>query len=202
MKYNFVEIGTSNFETLIELADDNTVGLSIEPLKYYLDKLPNKKNVKKINCAVSRNNQHEQLEIYYIPESVIVEKKLPFWLKGCNTINSYHPLHIKLNITNLVNRELISCVPIGYLFDLYNISELDYLKIDTEGSDCDILLHFFEYLKNKNINNYPKSIKFESNENALPEKLQSVKSSFISLGYQITKEGYDTTLEFIKNKER
>lgn len=198
MKYNFVEIGTCNFETLIELADDNTIGLSIEPLKYYLDKLPNRKNVKKLNCAVSSNNQHEQLEIYYIPESVIVEKKLPLWLKGCNTINSYHPLHIKLNITNLVNRQLISCVPIGYLFDLHNITELDYLKIDTEGSDCDILLHFFEYLKNKKINNYPKSIKFESNENALPEKLQSVKSSFISLGYQITNEGYDTTLEFIK----
>jgi hypothetical protein len=201
MKYDFVEIGTSNFETFIELANDNTIGLSVEPLKYYLDKLPNKKNVKKLNCAISRNNKHEQLEIYYIPESVIVEKKLSWWLKGCNTVNSYHPLHKKLNITHLVNRELISCVPIGYLFDLHNITELDYLKIDTEGSDCDILLHFFEYLKHKKINNYPKTIKFESNENALLEKLQLVKSNFISLGYQITNDHNDTTMKFIRYKE-
>ena len=30
--YDFIEIGTANFETLIEKADDNVRGLSIEPL--------------------------------------------------------------------------------------------------------------------------------------------------------------------------
>jgi hypothetical protein len=34
MKYDFIEIGTSNFDTLIEAADDTTVGLSIEPVGY------------------------------------------------------------------------------------------------------------------------------------------------------------------------
>ena len=47
MHYNFVEIGTSDFDTLIEGADDEQVGLSIEPIAYYLNKLPDKKNVKK-----------------------------------------------------------------------------------------------------------------------------------------------------------
>jgi FkbM family methyltransferase len=196
LKYNFVEIGTCHFETLIESADDNTVGLSIEPLKYYLDLLPNKNNVKKLNCAVSRNNQHEQLEIYYIPASVIEEQNLHHWLRGCNSVGDYHPLHKQLNVTHLVIRESVTCVPIGYLFDQHNITELDYLKIDTEGSDCDILSHFFEYLKDKNVGSYPKCIKFESNENALPEKLKMVKSLFVGLGYRITREDYDTILEF------
>jgi hypothetical protein len=45
--YDFIEIGTSDFDTLIETSDDKTVGLSIEPIKYYLDRLPERKNVKK-----------------------------------------------------------------------------------------------------------------------------------------------------------
>ena len=84
MKYNFIEIGTSNFDTLIQAATDATVGLSIEPIQYYLDQLPNPTNVKKINCAVSRTNQNEILHVYYVPEDVIVEQQLPAWLKGCN----------------------------------------------------------------------------------------------------------------------
>lgn len=51
--YDFVEIGTSNFDTLIEKADDNILGISVDIIKYYIDKLPNKKNVKKYNIGIS-----------------------------------------------------------------------------------------------------------------------------------------------------
>jgi hypothetical protein len=43
MRYDFIEIGTSDFETLLQ--ESSGVGLSIEPLKFYLDNLPNKDNV-------------------------------------------------------------------------------------------------------------------------------------------------------------
>ena len=51
--YDFIEIGTSDFHTLIESATDKTIGLSIEPIKTYLDRLPNKENVFKVQAAVS-----------------------------------------------------------------------------------------------------------------------------------------------------
>jgi hypothetical protein len=35
MKYDFIEIGTSDFDTEIENCDDNKKGLSIEPVKIY-----------------------------------------------------------------------------------------------------------------------------------------------------------------------
>ena len=35
MKYDFIEIGTSDFDTLLETTT-NKIGISIEPLKYYL----------------------------------------------------------------------------------------------------------------------------------------------------------------------
>lgn len=197
MKYDFIEIGTSNFDTLIQQADDNTVGLSIEPIKYYLDQLPNKNMVKKLNCAVSRTNKKEMLKVYYVPESVIIQNNLPAWLKGCNSVGDYHYQHKKLNIKEYVVTKHVPCIPIGTVFDENDVTELDFLKIDTEGSDAQILLYFYEYLKDKNTSQYPKKILFESNELSNHDQVEQVKQKFTSLGYQVTLASSDTILEFI-----
>ena len=73
--YDFIEIGTSNFETLIQNAT-NEKGLSVEPLKYYLDCLPDKTNVKKINVAITDEPLCDTVDFYYIPENVIIENRL------------------------------------------------------------------------------------------------------------------------------
>jgi len=195
MKYDFVEIGTSNFNTLIETATDTTVGLSIEPIQYYLDCLPNPLNVKKLNCAVSRTNQEEMLCVYYVPEKVIAEYHLPDWLRGCNAVGEYHFQHTALEIESLVHRQTVACLPIGQIFEQNNISELTYLKIDTEGSDCAIMLHLATYLKTQPQSRYPKKIMFESNELAVPAQVEQVKNKFVALGYRVTHAGYDTIVE-------
>jgi hypothetical protein len=195
MKYDFVEIGTSNFATLIESATDATVGLSIEPIRSYLDQLPNRPGVKKLNCAVSRTNQNEMLEVYYVTEADIIKHQLPDWLRGCNAVGEYHFQHTALEIEHLVQKQLVPCVPIGHVFDQNDISELAFLKIDTEGSDCAIMLHLSEYLKTQPVTRYPKKIMFESNELAVPAQIEQVKKKFVALGYRITLAGYDTIVE-------
>jgi hypothetical protein len=195
MKYDFIEIGTSNFDTLIETATETTRGLSIEPIQYYLDQLPNPVGVKKLNCAVSRTNQNEILEVYYVPEGLVKANHLPGWLTGCNAVGEYHFQHVALEIEHLVEKQPVPCLPIGTIFDQHDVSELDYLKIDTEGSDCAIMLHLFEYLKTQPTTRYPKKILFESNELAVPAQVEQVKRKFISLGYRVTQTGYDTILE-------
>jgi hypothetical protein len=195
MKYDFIEVGTSNFATLIETATADTRGLSIEPIQYYLDQLPNPPGVKKLNCAISRTNQTEMLEVYYVPEDIIVKEQLPDWLKGCNAVGEYHFQHTALEIEHLVQRQLVPCLPIGAVFDQNHVSELDYLKIDTEGSDCAIMLHLAEYLKTQPVTRYPKRIMFESNELAVPAQVEQVKRKFIALGYRVAQAGYDTILE-------
>jgi hypothetical protein len=196
MKYDFIEIGTSNFDTLIESADDTAVGLSIEPIQYYLDQLPNKPGIKKLSLAVSPNNKSGQMGVYYVPERVIRARGLPGWLRGCNSVGDYHPRHTELAVRDLVQIDFVEIIPIGQVFDLYDVTELDYLKIDTEGSDADILLHLFAYLKTKQPSYYPKKILFETNGLADPEQVEYVKAEFISLGYRVTKSGYDTVLEY------
>lgn len=195
MKYDFIEIGTSNFDTLIEAADDTTVGLSIEPIRYYLDQLPDRACVKKLDVAVSRNNKWGSMLVYYVPERVIRARGLPDWLRGCNSVGDYHPKHIELAVRDLVQIDEVEIVPIGEIFNIHSVTELDYLKIDTEGSDCEIMQHLHDFLITEPVSRYPKKILFESNELANQQQVEYVKTDFISLGYRVTKSGYDTVLE-------
>jgi hypothetical protein len=199
MKYDFIEIGTSNFDTLIEAADDTTVGLSIEPIGYYLDQLPNRANVKKLDIAVARNNKFGFMDVYYVPEQVIRARGLPDWLRASNSVGGYHPKHIELAVRDLVQIDTVELIPIGELFICYDVTELDYLKIDTEGADCEIMRHLSEFLKTEPTTRYPKKILFESNELADQAQVEMVKAEFISLGYCVAKSGYDTVLEYKKS---
>ena len=183
MNLDFLEIGTSNFRTLIEQADDSTIGISVEPLAYYLNQLPNRENVIKENVAIAFNNIEEYIEIYYIPEDTIKEKNLPVWLKGCNSLGKYHPKHEELGITNFVKVERVLQIPISKLLEKYNITSINFLKIDTEGGDCDILLHLKKYLDIKDRSLYPKRIQFETNFLTPNEKINEVLELYKGLGY-------------------
>ena len=92
MRYDFIEIGTSDFDTLLQESTDE-LGLSIEPLKIYLDNLPNKDNVIKVNCAIS--DKDGLVDVYWIDPKDIEIYNLPGWLKGCNSIIEPHPSTVK-----------------------------------------------------------------------------------------------------------
>ena len=197
MKYDFVEIGTSDFDTLIETATDSTVGLSIEPVKHYLDSLPHRPGVRKIWSAISAGNVKSILQVYYVPESVIEEKGLPYWLRGCNSVGDYHLQHRQLGIEHLVETSHVPCWPIGELFEREQVTELDLLKLDTEGQDCAILLHLAAWLSTQPATVRPRKIIFESNELADPDQVTAVINQYIMLGYSLQKSGYDTVLEIV-----
>ena len=139
--YDFIEIGTSDFDTLIESSDDNMVGLSIEPIKYYLDRLPNKKNVKKIQLAVS--DVDGDIDIYYIPDEKIKEHDLKWWIRGSNSVNRPHPFAIKELGEELYNSivkiDKVPTVSWKTLVQNEEVGSIGYLKIDTEGHDWVIL---------------------------------------------------------------
>jgi len=192
--YNFIEIGTSNFDTLIQEADDNTVGISVEAIKHYIDQLPDKKNVKKINMAISDKNTY--LDVYYVPESFIDQSNAPNWLKGCNCIGKYHPLHIKHKITNLCRTLKVKVIPCYELFYTNQVRNLDYLKIDTEGHDVIILKSLYSYISYLPTIFYPKKILFESNSNISKNDVDEIIKLFCDLGYKLQSRGHDTILVY------
>ncbi len=194
MDIDFLEIGTSNFDTIIETADDNVIGISVEPIKSYLDALPDRKNVKKICTAITANRTSDSINIYYIPESTIIEKKLYSWLKGCNRINEYHPLHIRRNLKKYVKIEPVRLINIDEFLIEHNIRSIGYLKIDTEGHDAIILNGLFDYLEDKSKEYFPKKILFESNSNIPTIIVDKLIERIITFGYNLVSRGEDTLL--------
>lgn len=201
MDYDFIEIGTSWFNTLTENVEpgdvDRLPSLCVEPIKEYLDKLEDKRSVKKINCAISFDNTESTLDIYYIPLDVLKENDLPWWLSGCNSTNDYHFEHKVRNITHLVKKITVPCIPVSKLFIDNNVGKLFHLKIDTEGGDCDILMHFLQYIKTQPIEHYPFKIQFESNHLTDRHKISDTIHAYLHTGYVVTHQDLnDTWLEY------
>jgi hypothetical protein len=192
--YDFIEIGTSNFDTIIQEVDDDVLGISVDAVNYYLDKLPNKLNCKKINVGIS--NVESTLKVYYIPEKTIDDKKLPQWLKGCNCINTYHPLHIKHNLQHLCTFDMVNVIPLSKLCYRNQVKNIKYLKIVTEGHDCIILKSFHSYLQYLPKQFYPNTLLFQSNEHTKTSDVDEIIRLYIQLGYKLIKRGYDTMMVF------
>lgn len=187
--YDFIEIGTSNFKTEIQKANNNTIGLSVEPLKMYLDDLPNKRNVKKINKAIS--NKKDKLYIYYITPENIDKYRLPKYLKGCNSIIKPHLLQIKflnkINKMHLLEKKLIDVITFKELIENNNVNKIKLLKIDTEGHDHIILDSMISYC-DKNTHVYPDKIIFETNIHSKKEDQDRIISRLNNRNYKVIKK--------------
>jgi len=193
MKYDFIEIGTSDFDTLIQRANDSTVGISIEPINYYLNRLPNPPNVTKLNCAVSLDGNSGRDKIFYIPDEVIREHKLPHWIRGCNSMSDYHYQHKKRKLQDLVVTEEVDTIPIGDILEKHKVHSLEFLKVDTEGSDCYILQSLIPVLKDRSQVFWPKKIQFETNILSTKSLIDETINLYIHLGYSVSRKGADNT---------
>ena len=196
--YDFIEIGTSDFDTLIQTCKDDAIGLSIEPIKMYIDKLPDKKNVKKLNIAVS--SHIGEIKVFYIKPEIIEKYKLMECLRGCNTINNYHPAALyvvkdmhKLNPDEIFTIDTVQVKDIKTVFMENNVEGCTYFKVDTEGHDCVILNSLFDYCEHNN-NCLPKKILFESNHLTPVKDVDAIVDKAIQLGYIVQSRGHDTVL--------
>lgn len=197
MHYDFIEVGTSDFRTLIQTCNDKEIGLSIEPIQMYLDGLPDKPNVTKVNCAIS--NINGTIDVYYVKPEDIVKYNLPNWVRGCNSINKPHPTVLNLlgdKHDSVITKEVVQVINWARLVDIYKIESIKYLKIDTEGHDGLILDDYYNTCLN-NTKLLANTIIFENNILADVELNNSVINKFINLGYKGEKIGDDYKL--VKN---
>ena len=193
---DFIEIGTSDFDTEIQ-NNDNRSGLSIDPVKFYLDRLPIKDNVEKLHMGISDSNR--LTNVYYIPLDIIQQYNLPNWIRGCNTIGTYHPQVIDECNKRNINIEIISHnypVTIKTLMTVMKEKYIDsiyYLKIDTEGHDTIILNKFAEEV----IDNIalPHKILFESSiVLSTQSDITNTINIYIKKGYDVISSAWDTLL--------
>jgi hypothetical protein len=144
-RFDFIEIGTCDFDTIVQTCPETWRGLSVDAVHLYLDRLPDKANVTKVCCGVTGATKRadEQTEVFYIHPDDIARKKLPSWLRGCNSIKKPHPTALwKLRpatFWKLCRRAKVPLYSMEQLMNKYGVGSVDFLKIDAEGHDCNIL---------------------------------------------------------------
>ena len=188
MDYDFIEIGTSDFQTCIQSCKDHEVGLSIEPLKLYLDRLPNKPNVTKVNCAISLDGTNGTVPIYWVHPDDIAKHGMTHWLKGCNSIGKPHLQHNEAQTKG--HMELVRCddvdsISMSELFSRYDVDKIKFLKIDTEGGDCAILQSMIPALEKRDKELWPKRITFEANILTSENTILDTVGLYQNLGYKM-----------------
>ena len=193
MKYEFVEIGCSDFETILQEGRKGK-GISIEPLGFYLDNLPASEDVLKVRVAISDKNEFRK--IFWVSPENIRRYNLPEWVKGCNKLDTPHPAVVRILQNNSIEwamrEEELECITFQTLAERYNITEISHLKIDTEGYDLTIIRSMMDYGKI-----FPSLITFEINKDFVSE--QELGLTFKALeekGYRIAYWGVSNiTLE-------
>lgn len=186
MFLDFIEIGTSDFNTLIQAAGPDTHGLSIDPISLYLDRLPNRRGCKKINAAIS--NFEGTVEVYFVPPQVIAKHRLPNWLRGCNSIGAPHPTVSKqlekmdIDPELVLVRQPVPCHRLQTVLHQHDVQGVFMLKVDTEGHDAVILNDFFD---DATPQQWPHQIVFESNKLSDSETIHRLIAKLILMGYDI-----------------
>lgn len=182
MKYTNIEIGTSDFRTLISSANGN--GISIEPVPCYFNNLPEQKDWIKLNCAVS-DYDGKALMYYVNPDKITTE---PMWVRGCNSINEPHPT-IEQMYPHLIETVSIDVISVRTLIKKYDITEVGYLKIDTEGHDLVIMNALLD------TDLRPRKILFESNVLSNEDEYHQLVDRLKQ--YRVNRVNFDTICELI-----
>ena len=193
--FDFVEIGTSNFNTLIERANTRMRGLSVEPMVQYL-KLPCPKCIKE-NSAVS--NERGTLPLYFVPPHVIHKRGLPGWVGGCSSLANPHAglleWYGETRYNELAQVENVTVLTFGDLAAKHGVRAIEYLKIDVEGHDAFVLESMLDHC-DRNPSCFPRTIQFESQFNldlATRAREEAAIGELVRRGYAVTRLSGDET---------
>lgn len=201
--FDYVEIGTSDFDALIQSAPDEDRGLSIEPVPLYLDRLPERPNCTKLNAAIS--DHQGWTKVFFIAPEVITRLGLPDWVRGCNSIDTMHPTVTRmlrdrgLDPVGIVAHHT---VPVKRLADVLvglQAAGVYLLKIDTEGHDPIILADFFAAAPR---GLWPHRLQFETNVLSDSDAVQALVASLIQLGYDLRRFDHDAELHLNLRRAR
>lgn len=200
MHYHFIEIGTSDFDTVIETVDHEAIGISVDPLLVYLKNLPVKQNTLRVLGAISDSDGF--IEIFYVPPEISEKYNLPWWVRGCNSVGDHHPsvrnflLNLGFNPEDIIAKQKVIKYSVKTFLEIYQIAGCDYLKIDTEGHDLIILKAWIDAI-HAGITKAPQKILFESNQLTPKDKVDEMIDILTNLGYKLIFRNDDVCMELV-----
>ena len=134
-KKKFIEIGTCDFRTLRHLCDQGWEGVMVDPYQPFLNNISDHENLTKVSVAVGPESK--TTKYYKIKDVFLKNSELDY--RGMGSIDPKTPLlfdeykgKIESNDVEVITfDDLISVSGIG--------TEIDYLKVDAEGMDLEII---------------------------------------------------------------
>jgi FkbM family methyltransferase len=134
-KKKFIEIGTCDFRTLRHLCDQGWEGVMVDPHRPFLNNIPNHENLTKVCLAIGPEST--TTKYYKVKDNVLKFSELDY--RGMGSIDPKTPLLLDEYKGSIETYD----VQVITFDDLVRVSgignEIDYLKIDTEGMDLEII---------------------------------------------------------------
>lgn len=155
--YHYVEIGTSNFRTLVGAQPAEQHGLSVEPMPFFVRDLRERyasshPHSKLVNAAVlpKASTAHVVSAFYVHPENVTAWK-LPIVFLGMSRMGAPHPSVTEIleqrQLMHLLQNRPIRAMSVQRLLDLYDACRIGFLKLDVEGFDEALMEDYVQYLR-------------------------------------------------------
>jgi FkbM family methyltransferase len=134
----FIEIGTSNFNTLEVLAEQGWSGIFVEPDKWYLSQIKRFKHCLYDNSAILDFNGETEFVNYDADWLSNNEAGDFMWKRG---VGNTHPTinNMKLNPEWPTVKFNVQVKTLNKLIEEYGVDQIDFLKIDIEGQDPKVL---------------------------------------------------------------
>ena len=141
MAKTFLEIGTCDFDTLLPLCENGWRGYFVEPIYEYAKNVADecKKNKYRATvtcCAIS--SYDGELEMYISNDNGGPSG----WSKGIShAVNQKGEKLLEYEDNKFLLKEIkkVPCYTLDTFLNDNNINDLDYLKIDVEGHETDII---------------------------------------------------------------
>ena len=142
-RLEFLEIGTSNFNTLVGSSYPGP-GKSVEALKFYQDDLPDRSGVEKVNAAVVSERgllTTKNITFYFVHPKNISRFSLHSDFKGMNSITTPHPEVVRqlqrLDLMHLL--ESVQVPTTSYVRLVEGTRSIGFVKLDIEGGEPGVL---------------------------------------------------------------
>lgn len=129
-----------SFDDLFQSIDPREVsGAVIEPSsKYFAILQSNLKTFHKLNFVKAAIfKESKTLKLYQLNELGL--KKLPDWGQGLGSFSKDHLLKFDGVKNEDIEFEYVDGIPFQRIIEKYSLTNLDYLQIDTEGFDAEII---------------------------------------------------------------
>tara|TARA_Y100000310_G_C20691241_1_gene822375 strand:- start:1478 stop:2062 length:585 start_codon:yes stop_codon:yes gene_type:complete len=133
----FIEIGSADYDTLLPLTKNGWCGIVVEPNKNLLDNIRGVDNVIYENVALF--SYDGKISFNYYNESLYDDNESNYWTKGVGTINlEINHMHPNPQFKKYERSEEVECLTLDTLLKKHNVTNIDFMKVDVEGSEYKI----------------------------------------------------------------